>query len=213
MRFSAFFPPGLDPVLDRGERHEDAMVSPKAPTGHAIRQTVLHDQSHGQVDHAVRVVTARRSQCRHVRVEVLLAVGAIVHRIGELNVVWPTKEEVAQIMKRSMRRPISITTVSTACAGTTTMTATTLNDLRLWKILGGCDALGGIWNVPTWSRHGGALRGNAPLLCSGREIYPKPRVVSSPKPDFAATVSIFHGIVVPIPEESTAAAWLPHSSY
>ena len=190
MRFSAFFSPGLDPVLDGGERYEDAMVSPKAPTGHAIRQTVLHDQSHGQVDHAVRVVTARRSQCRHVYVEVLPAVGAIVNRIGELNVVWPTREKVAQIMKRSMRGPISITTASTACAGTTTMTATTLNDLRLWKIFGGCSAFGGIWNIPTWSRHGGALRDNAPLLGSGREIYPKPRVVSSPKPDFAATVSI-----------------------
>ena len=69
------------------------------------------------------------------------------------------------------------------------MTATTPNDLRLWKIFGGCDAFGGIWNVPTWSRHGGALLGNAPLLCSEREIYPKPRVVSSPKPDFFATVS------------------------
>ena len=189
MRFSAFFSPGLDPVLDRGERHEDAMVSPKAPTGHAIRQTVLHDQSHGQVDHAVRVVAARRSQCRHVRVEVLLALGAIVNRIGELNVAWPTREKVAQIMKRSMRGPISITTVSTACAGTTTMTATTLSDLRLWKIFGRCDAFGSIWNVPTWSRHGGALLGNAPLLCSGREIYPKPRAVSPPKPDFFATVS------------------------
>ena len=192
MRFSAFFPPGLDPVLDRGERHEDAMVSPKAPTGHAIRQTVLHDQSHGQVDHAVRVVAARRSQCRHVRVEVLLALGAIVHRIGELNVVWPTREKVAQIMKRSMRGPISITTASTACAGTTTMTATTLNDLRLWKIFGRCDAFGSIRNVPTWSRHGGALLGHAPLLCSRREIYSKARIASSAKPDFFATVSPKH---------------------
>ena len=170
MRSSAFFPPGLDPVLNRGERDEDAMVSPKAPTGHAIRQTVLHDQSHGQVDHAVRVVTARRSQCPHVRVEVLPAVGAKVNRIGELNVVWPTRENVAQIMKRSMRGPISITTASTARAGTTTMITTALNDLRFWKIFGGCDAFGSIWNVPTWSRHGGALLGKAPPLCSGREI-------------------------------------------
>ena len=115
-------------------------------------------------------------------------------RIGELNVVWPAREKVAQIMKRSMRSPISITTVSTACAGTTTMTATTLNDLHLGKIFGGCDAFGSIWNVSTWSRHGGALLGNAPLLCSRREIYPKPCVVSSPKPDFAATVSVCSNI-------------------
>ena len=189
MRCSAFFPPGLDPVLDRGERDEDAMVSPKAPTGGAIRQAVLRDQSHGQINHAVRVVTAWRSQRRHVRIEVLPALGAIMHRIGELNFVWPTREKVAQIMQRSTSSPISITTVSTACAGTTTMIATTPNDLRLWKIFGGCNAFGSIWNVSTWSHHGGALIGNAPLLCSGREIYPKPPLVSSPKPDFDATVS------------------------
>jgi len=71
------------------------------------------------------------------------------------------------------------------------MTATTLDDLRLGKIFGGCDAFGGIGNVPTRSRHGGALLDNAPLLGSGREIYSKPRLVSSPKPDFCATVSLF----------------------
>ena len=165
------------------------MVSPQAPTGGAIRQGVLHDQSHGQINHAVRVVTARRSQCRHVRVEVLPALGAIMYRIGELNVVRPAREKIAQVMKCSMRSPISITTVSTACAGTTTMIATTPNALRLWKIFGGCNVFGSIWNISTWSHHGGALFGNAPPLGSGREIYPKPRVVSSPKPDFAATVS------------------------
>jgi hypothetical protein len=191
MRFSAFSPPGLDPVLDRGEGDEDAMVSPKAPTGHAIRQAVLHDQSHGQVDHAVRVVTARGSQCRHVRVKVFPALRAIVDRIGEPDVVWSTREKVAQIMKRSLRGPISITTVPAACAGTPTMIAATLYYLRIWKIFAGCDALGGIWNVPTWSRHGGALLGHAPLLGSRREIYPKPLAVSSPKPDFDATVSAF----------------------
>jgi len=163
MRLSAFFPPGLDPVLDRGERHEDAMVSPKAPTGHAIRQTVLHDQSHGQVNHAVRVVTARRSQCQHVRVEVLLALGAIVNRIGELNVVWPTREKIAQIMQRSMRGPISIGTMPAIRAGSTTMIATLRNNSWLWQIFDRCDALGGIRNVPAWSRHGGVLRDNAPL--------------------------------------------------
>ena len=191
MRFSAFFSPGLDPVLDRCEWGEDAMISPQAPTGGAIRQTVLRDQSHRQVDHAVRVVAARRSQCRHVRVEVFPALGAIMHRIGKLNVVWPARAKIAQIMQCSMRRPISITTVSAARAGATTMSAATLNDLCFWKIFGGCDAFGSIWNVSTWSRHGGALLGNAPLLCSKRETYPKPRVVSSPKPEIFATVSFF----------------------
>ncbi len=182
MRFSAFSPPGLDPVLDRGERHEDAMVPPKAPTGHAIRQTVLHGQSHGQVDHAVRVVTARRSQCRHVRVEVLPAVGAIVNRLGHVNLMRPTRGKVPQIMKAPLRGSIPIRAVSAAWARTTTMTATPRNDLRLRQIFDTWDAFGGIRYILTWSRHGGALLGNAPLLCSGREIYSKPYPVSSPNP-------------------------------
>ena len=160
MRFSAFFPPGLDPVLDRGERDEDATVSPKAPTGGAIRQGVLHDQLHGQINHAVRVVTARRSQCRHVRVEVLPALGAIMDRIGELNVVRPSREKIAQIMKRSTRSPISITTVLAVGAPTMAMITTTLKDLRLGKIFDGCDAFGSILNVSTWSHHDDAFLGN-----------------------------------------------------
>ena len=114
-----------------------------------------------------------------------------MHRIGKLNVVWPARAKIAQIMQCSMRRPISITTVSAARAGTTTMSAATLNDLRLWKIFDGCNAFRRIRNVSTWFRHGGALVGNAPLLCLGRENYTKSCVVSSPKPDFAATVSVF----------------------
>jgi len=45
------------------------------------------------------------------------------------------------------------------------MTTTTLNDLHLGKIFGGCDAFGSIPNVPTWACHDGALLGNDPLLC------------------------------------------------
>ena len=33
----AFFPPGLDPVLDRGVGDEHAVIAPEAPTGGAVR--------------------------------------------------------------------------------------------------------------------------------------------------------------------------------
>ena len=78
IRRAAFFPPVLDPVLDRGVRDEHAVIAPEAPTGRAIRQAVLDDQADGGVDDASGVVTAGRSQVGHVGVEVLAAAGAIV---------------------------------------------------------------------------------------------------------------------------------------
>jgi len=58
MRVWAFFSPGLNPVLNRGKGDEDAMVSPQVPTRRAVGQAVLDHESHRQIEHAVRVVTA-----------------------------------------------------------------------------------------------------------------------------------------------------------
>ncbi len=42
------FPPGLDPVLDRGVGDEHAMVAPEGPFGGAIGEAVLDDQPDGE---------------------------------------------------------------------------------------------------------------------------------------------------------------------
>src|SRR3954447_21904834 len=75
---AAFFPPGLDPVLDRGVRDEHAVVAPEAPTSGAVRQSVLDDAADGGIDDAAGVVTAGFGQVGHVGVEILAAAGAIV---------------------------------------------------------------------------------------------------------------------------------------
>src|SRR3990172_1481201 len=59
---SAFFPPGLHPVLDGGVRDKHAVVSPQVPTGGAVRQAVLHHQPHCQRDDAMGVVTPGQRQ-------------------------------------------------------------------------------------------------------------------------------------------------------
>jgi hypothetical protein len=64
MRACAFFSPSLDPVLDRGKGHKDAVVAPQVPTRWAVGHAVLNDDPHRQIDHAVRVVTARWGQVR-----------------------------------------------------------------------------------------------------------------------------------------------------
>jgi hypothetical protein len=55
---AAFFPPGLDPVLDRGERDEHAVVAPQRPLGDAVRESVLDDQADCYLHDAAGVVAA-----------------------------------------------------------------------------------------------------------------------------------------------------------
>jgi hypothetical protein len=78
MRTCAFFPPRLNPVLNRGKGDEDAMVAPQVPTGRAVGQTVLNNEPHRQIDHAVCVVTAGRRQIREIGIKVLTTLCAVV---------------------------------------------------------------------------------------------------------------------------------------
>src|SRR3954454_2191869 len=73
IRRTAFFPPGLDPVLDRGVGDEDAMVAPQGPFGGAIGEAILDDQADGGVDDPAGVMTARVGQVGGVGLEVLAA--------------------------------------------------------------------------------------------------------------------------------------------
>ena len=69
MRACAFFSPSLDPVLDRGKGHKDAVVAPEVPTRRPVGQAVLDHEPHRQIDHAVGVLTAGWRQIGEVRVE------------------------------------------------------------------------------------------------------------------------------------------------
>src|SRR5512135_2346179 len=75
---AAFFPPGLDPVLDRGVGDEHAVVAPQGPAGGAVGQAVLDDEPDGRLDDPAGVVAAWVGQVGHVGVEVLAALGAEV---------------------------------------------------------------------------------------------------------------------------------------
>src|SRR3982750_3790583 len=99
IRRAAFFPPGLDPVLDRGIWDEDAVLSPEGPTGGAIRQAILDDQADGGIDDASGIVTAGVGPVGHVGVEVLATAGAIVLRVDHEDVGGPSGERIAQVVK------------------------------------------------------------------------------------------------------------------
>jgi hypothetical protein len=78
MRVCAFFPPSLDPVLDRGKGDKDAVVAPQVPTRWAVGQTVFDHDADRQIDHAVRVVTARWRQIREVGAKVLATLRTVM---------------------------------------------------------------------------------------------------------------------------------------
>jgi hypothetical protein len=78
MRACAFFSPSLDPVLDRGKGDKDAVVAPQMPTRWAVGQAVLDHNPHRQIDHAVRVATARWRQIREVGAKVLATLRTVM---------------------------------------------------------------------------------------------------------------------------------------
>jgi hypothetical protein len=78
MRDWAFFPPSLDPVLDRGKGHKDAMVAPPVPTRRAGGQTVFDHDANRQSDHPVGILTARWSQIREVGAKVFATLRTVM---------------------------------------------------------------------------------------------------------------------------------------
>src|SRR5512135_1278290 len=113
MRRTAFFPPGLDPVLDRGAGNENAMIPPEVPARSSERYTVLDDQADGQVDDALGVVASRRRQIGGVRVEVLATLGAVVLGVGQDDVVWSSGTEIAEVVQDPLELAIAVSAVST----------------------------------------------------------------------------------------------------
>jgi len=135
------------------------MVAPEMPTGDAIRQTILHDQTHGQADDAVRVLGLGGCQVGHVGVEDFAALGATMHRIVEQNVAWPAGHEVPQIVQRALVRASAATALAAARTGAMLEEPAASHDLGLGKIFDPRDPLRGIRHVFSWTWHDDALLG------------------------------------------------------
>ena len=151
------FSPGLHPVLNRGMRDEDAMVTPQMPTGGLIGQAVLHHQAHGQRHHPVGIVGLGPGQVRHVGVEVLTAVGAMMLRIAEMDLTWPPRDPVPQVAQQTGDHSVSGATLAATGTRSTFEIPAPFNDLRLGKILGVGDPFGGVGQILSRTRHGKSL--------------------------------------------------------
>ena len=134
MRACAFFSPSLDPVLDRGKGHKDAVVSPQVPTRRAVGQAVLDHEPHRQIDHAVGVLTARWGQIGEVRVKVLATLRTVMLRIGDHEITRTPHVEIPQVVQRPMRLLVPIGRVTTTRTRLPLVVATVGDDL--WLVAG-----------------------------------------------------------------------------
>jgi hypothetical protein len=99
-------------------------------------------------------VTARFGEVGHVSVEVLAAASAIVLRVEDDEVAWPSGEGIAQVMEGPSSLRITIGAIATARARPAAVIAALAADLGLGQILDPVDALSGIGSVFPGSWHG-----------------------------------------------------------
>src|SRR5262245_36632610 len=109
----------------------------------------------------MRIECFGRRQIADIGIEVLAALGAMMLRIGEYNVAWSTRDQVADIVQRASERLVAVAAFTTARTRPMLEVTTLLDDLWLGKILRPCDPFRGIWPILTGTRHGLALLGLA----------------------------------------------------
>src|SRR4029453_1905153 len=95
MRACAFFPPGLDPVLDRGKRDKDAVVAPEVPTRGPVGQALFDPQPYRQIHHTVGVLTAGWRQIREVGAKVFATLRTVVLRTRDNEITRTPQVEIA----------------------------------------------------------------------------------------------------------------------
>jgi hypothetical protein len=155
---AAFFP-GLDPVLNGGERDEHAVITPQMPTRRLVGQAVRDDESHGQGNDAVGEMGLGQGVVRRIRVEESVALGAAVLRVAEFEIAGFPRHEVARIVETTSAGAISKTRFAAPGAREMRVVAAASNDLGFEQIYGACDPLGGVWRILAGAEHDDALLG------------------------------------------------------
>src|SRR5437016_2704163 len=153
MRAWAFFPPRLDPVLDRGKGDKDAVVAPQVPTRRAVGQTVLDHNPHRQIDHTMGVVTAWWCQIGQVRIEVLATLGAVMLRKGDHEITRTPQVEIAQVVQRPMGLLVPIGHMTATRTHVPLVIAAVGNNLWLGQVGNRGHPFAEIGSIRTWTKH------------------------------------------------------------
>jgi len=186
MRACAFFSPSLDPVLDRGKRDKDTVVSPEVPTRWAVGHAVLDHEPHGQVYHAVGVLTSGWCQIGQVRIEVLATLATVMLRRGDHQITRTPHVEIPEVVQPPLELFISVSLVRATRTGLPLVGATVRDDLWRWQVGNRSNSFGGIGSIRTRTEHGFVL----PVRMLGSKLYDKCPSGAIPKPGKDAIVSV-----------------------
>src|SRR5499426_1025615 len=187
MRACAFFPPSLTPVLDGGKGDKDAVVAPEVPACRAVGQPVLDHEPYRQINHTVRILTARRRQIGEVRVKVLAALRTVVLRIRDHEILRTPQVEIPQVVERPLVLLVPIGLVTTTRTRLAHVGAAGRDNLWRWQVGNRSNPFGGIGSIHPRTKHGGVLR--ARMLKPA--LYDKGLSGAILKPGNSTTVSAF----------------------
>src|SRR4029434_3497995 len=130
----AFFAPRLAQVLDRGTRDKDAVVAPEVPTRGPVGQAVLDHEPYRQINHAMRVLTARWPQIGEVRAQVLATLGAVMLRIRDHEITRTPQVEIPQVVQCPLELFVPIGLVPTMRTRLSRVDAPGRDDLWRWQV-------------------------------------------------------------------------------
>jgi hypothetical protein len=153
MRTCAFFPPSLDPVLNGRKGHKDAMVAPQVPTCGAGGHAILDHEPHGQVHHAVGVLTAGWGEIGEGRVAVLVALHTVMLHIRDHEITRTPQVEMAQVVQRPLGLLVPLGRVTTAWTPLPLVMATIGDDLWRGQVCHRGHPFGGIRPISTRTKH------------------------------------------------------------
>jgi len=84
--------------LDGGEGNENPMIPPEMPTGTAVGQTIVDDESNGKFNDSVRVIGLRRSEVSHINGEECLTFTTVVKGVSHDDFDRATGKGIAELM-------------------------------------------------------------------------------------------------------------------
>src|SRR5262249_29650405 len=140
------------------EGHKDAVVAREAAACWPVGHPGLDHEPYRQINHTVRILTARRRQIGEVRVKVLAALRTGVLRIRDHEIPRTPQVEMPQVVQCPLVLLVPIGLVTTPRTRLARVGAMRRDDLWRWQ--GGTRGhpFGGIGSIRPWTAHGGVLR-------------------------------------------------------
>ena len=78
------------------------MITPEMPTGRAVRQAVVDDESDGKLNDSIRVIGFRWSNGGHIDVEMFFAFTTVVGGVPQQELNRSARVEIAEVTKFSL---------------------------------------------------------------------------------------------------------------